>query len=102
MYTYEDLLEVTQKEGDDDADKIEFVRSVILAHKSSDLYKEAYVARDYYRRRNTTISQYQKVLYTLSGETVPDNWSANYQFCNAFFHIFVTQEVNFLRMGSFA
>ena len=91
MYTYEDLLQVTSDTG-----KIDFVHSVIFSHKNSKLYNEAYVARDYFRRRNTTISQYQKLLYTLSGEAVPDNFSANYQFCNAFFHIFVTQEVNYL------
>lgn len=91
MYTYEDLLQVTS-----DAAKTDFVKSVIVAHKASPLYREAEIARDYFRRRNTTISQYQKILYTLSGEAVPDNFSANYQFCNAFFHIFVTQEVNYL------
>lgn len=91
MYTYEDLLEITT-----DAAKTDFVKSVIVAHKDSALYKEAEIARDYFRRRNTTISQYIKLLYTLSGEAVPDNFSANYKFCNAFFHIFVTQEVNYL------
>lgn len=91
MYTYEDLLEITT-----DTAKTDFVKSVIVAHKDSALYKEAEIARDYFRRRNTTISQYIKLLYTLSGEAVPDNFSANYKFCNAFFHIFVTQEVNYL------
>ena len=91
MYTYEDLLEKTT-----DTEKTDFVKSVIVAHKDSALYKEAEIARDYFRRRNTTISQYIKLLYTLSGEAVPDNFSANYKFCNAFFHIFVTQEVNYL------
>ena len=91
MYTYEDLLQVTN-----DTDKTDFVRRVITAHKASVLYREAYIARDYFRRRNTTITEYQKMLYTLSGEAVPDNFSANYKFCNAFFHIFVTQEVNYL------
>ena len=91
MYAYEDLLEITT-----DTAKTDFVKSVIVAHKNSALYKEAEIARDYFRRRNTTISQYIKLLYTLSGEAVPDNFSANYKFCNAFFHIFVTQEVNYL------
>lgn len=91
MYTYEDLLEITT-----DTAKTDFVKSVIVAHKDSALYKEAEIARDYFRRRNTTILQYHKLLYTLSGEAVPDNFSANYKFCNAFFHIFVTQEVNYL------
>lgn len=94
MYTYEDLLQITETENE--AALIDFVKSVISSHKSSKLYKEALIARDYYKRQNTTIIQYQKVLYTISGEAVPDNFSANYKFCNAFFHIFVTQEVNYL------
>ena len=43
-----------------------------------------------------TILKYQKLLYTLSGESVPDNYSANYKFCNGFFPIFIRQENSFL------
>ena len=81
MKTYEDLLEIE----DSDAARIAFVLSAISEHKSSDMYREADVAYDYFRRRNRTIMDYQKLLYTLSGEAVPDNFSANYKFCNAFF-----------------
>ena len=88
MKTYQDLLEVVNNE-----EKLQgFVREIITEHKQSDLYKEANTAYDYYRKRNTTITNYQKLLYTLSGEAVPDNYSANYKFCNAFFSIFVRQE----------
>lgn len=92
MRTYEDLLEVEQT---DDA-RAAFILSAIFEYKTSDTFKEAQVAYDYFRRRNVTITEYQKLLYTLSGEAVPDNFSANYKFCNAFFQIFVSQEVSYL------
>ena len=84
MRTYEDLLKV----NDTDEDKLAFVLSAIFEHKSTDTYKEADVAYDYFRRRNRTINEYQKLLYTLSGQAVPDNFSANYKFCNSFFRTF--------------
>lgn len=92
MKTYEDLLEVVNNEKE----LQNFVYAVINDHKSSDLYKEAKIAYEYYKKRNVTISQYRKLLYTLSGEAVPDNYSANYKFVNAFFPIFVKQEASHL------
>lgn len=94
MRTYEDLLDVLAK-GDDRA-TISFVLSAIQEYKSDKMYKEANIAYDYFCRRNTTITQYQKLLYTITGEAVPDNFSANYKFCNAFFQIFVMQENSYL------
>ena len=74
----------------------EFVLDAINEHKASLLYDEACIAYEYFKKRNVTIIQYQKLLYDLSGEEVPDNFSANYKFCNAFFPIFVKQENSFL------
>lgn len=85
MKTWEDLKENGNI-------KIEFIRSAIKDYQTSPMYQEAKIGYDYFRKRNTTISMYQKLLYTMSGEAVPDNYSANYKFCNAFFTIFVTQE----------
>ena len=92
--TYEDLLDV--RETGSESRLIDFILSAISEYKSSDLYREAVTAYDYFRRRNVTIREYQKLLYTLSGEAVPDNYSANYKFCNAFFQIFVMQENSYL------
>lgn len=92
MRTYDDLLKIP----DTDDARISFVLSAIFEHKSTDVYKEADVAYDYFLRRNRTICEYQKLLYTLSGESVPDNYSANYKFCNSFFRVFVLQEVAYL------
>lgn len=94
MRFYEDLLEVREK--DNEKDLINFVADVIAEHKQSDVYKEAAIAYEYFKKRNVTINQYQKLLYTMSGEAVPDNFSANYKLCNAFFPIFVKQENSFL------
>lgn len=92
MITYQDYLKI----GDSDSDRMGFVYDVIAAHRRSDLYKTAVDAKNYYDRRNTTITEYQKLLYTISGETVPDNYSANYKLCSGFFQRFVTQHVQFL------
>lgn len=93
MFTYEDLLNVNETS---DRDRAAFILSAISDYKSSDQYRDAVVAYEYFRRRNVTISEYRKLLYTMSGEAVPDNFSANYKFCNAFFQIFVEQENSYL------
>lgn len=88
MKTYQDLLEAT--------DKGAFILEAINEHRSSTLYRIAVDAEEYDRQRNVTIIQYQKVLYTLSGQAVPDNFSANYKLCSNFFNRFVTQENQYL------
>lgn len=93
MRTYEDLLDL--QEGND-TERIAFILSSIFEYKSSDQYRDAVVAYDYFRRRNVTITEYRKLLYTMSGEAVPDNFSSNYKFSNAFFQIFIEQENSYL------
>ena len=88
MKTWEDLLQADNK--------MEFIRGAITDYKGNCLYQEALAGYDYFRKRNITILQYQKLLYKISGEAVPDNLSANYKFCNGFFPIFVKQENSFL------
>lgn len=84
---YQDLLAV----GDNEAERVSFTHKAILDHKASDEYKTAVIAEDYAKQQNTTIVTYQKMLYTLSGQTVPDNFSANYKLCSNFFSRFTTQ-----------
>ena len=93
MFTYEDLLEL--EEGNETA-RVQFILSAIFDYKASQGYKDAIVAYEYFKKKNVTILEYQKLLYTISGETVPDNISANYKFTNAFFSIFVEQENSYL------
>lgn len=92
MYTYNDLLEVSEREEN----RMEFVRSVINSHKTSDMYKNAKVADEYDRQQNTTIMQYRKLLYTITGEAVVDTYSANYKTASGYFNRFVTQQNQYL------
>lgn len=91
MKFYEDLLAAGSGSS-----LYAFVEDAINEYKMSSLYSEAVTAYEYFKRRNVTILEYQKLLYTMSGEAVPDNFSANYKMCNAFFPIFVKQENSFL------
>lgn len=91
MITYEDLLNVkSEKELQD------FILSAIQDHKNSEIYQQAVIAYDYYRKRNVSINNFRKLLYTITGDVVPDNFSANYKISSAFFPIFVKQEVAYL------
>lgn len=88
MYTYQDLLAI----GDDVNARLDFVRKVINYHISSNLYQEAKLADEYDRKQNRTIRQFQKLLYTISGQAVPDNFSANFKIPSNFFNRFIVQE----------
>lgn len=82
--------------GDDEKERMRFIRAAIDEHKSSAEYRIAFDAEEYDRQRNVTICRYQKFLYTLSGQAVPDNYSANYKIASNFFNRFVTQENQYL------
>lgn len=92
MVTYQDLLKI----GDSDEERMKFVLSAIGQHKRTDAYNTAKIAEQYYRHKNVTINEYQKILYTVTGAAVPDNWSANFKMACRHFHRFITQEVQFL------
>ena len=92
MYTYQDLLAV----GDDDKSRMAFVRSCITAHKNTDLFETAKIAEEYDKHQNTTIREYQKLLYTVTGKAIPDNWTANFKLASKFFNRFVVQENQYL------
>lgn len=79
-----------------DRERMAFAQSVINDHKNSDLYREAYIADQYNRHRNVTITEYQKLLYTVTGKAIPDNISANFKMACRHFHRFIMQENQFL------
>ena len=81
MLSYQDLLRV----GENEADRMAFVQEVINSHKNSDLYKNAMVSESYYKKKNKTIMEFQKLLYTVTGEAIPDNYSADYKLRSLFF-----------------
>ena len=85
MFTYQDFLNVPENE------KMNFVRSIISAHESSPEYRFAKTAEAYYRRRNETIMNFQKLLYTVTGKKIPDNYSTNYKLRSNWFNYFTAQ-----------
>lgn len=92
MLSYQDL----QRVGENETDRMAFIEEVINSHKSSDLYQNAKTAKTYYCKKNKTIMGFQKLLYTVTGEAIPDNYSANYKLRSLFFRRFVTQENQYL------
>lgn len=89
QYTYQDYLEI--KDTGSEAQLIQFVMNAINSHKRSDEYKNAVVADEYFRHRNRTIVEFQKILYTVTGEVVPDNYSANYKLSSNYLFQFTVQ-----------
>ena len=90
--TYQDLLDV----GEVERERMAFVLDAIREHKASEQYKVAKDAELYANGKNATIMQYQKLLYTLTGQAVPDNYSANHKCASGFFKRFVIQETAYL------
>lgn len=92
MKTFQDLTQV----GESLEERSAFILSAIAEHKASDLYKTAYDADLYMKTQNPTIMNFKKLLYTITGEAVPDNFSANHKCASSFFKRFVTQENQYL------
>lgn len=89
MLTYQDLQENQNNLND-------FMRRAINIYKSDTLYVTAKEAELYARMLNPTIMMYKKILYTVTGKAVPDNYSANHKCASNFFNRFVTQENQYL------
>ena len=75
MYTYQDLVPIM----DDEEAKMKFAYALIYEHKQTELFKTAEIAIDYDKHKNRTITEFQKLLYDVTGNVVPDNWSANFK-----------------------
>ena len=92
MRTYQNLSEI----ADNESKLKKFVFDVIEEHKSSAAYKTAAIAEKYYAKKNVTIMAFQKMLYNMHGQQVPDMWSANYKLRTHFFRRFITQLVQYV------
>lgn len=92
FYTYQDLVEV----GESESGRMDFVKKVIANHRSSADYQIATVAEEYASHRNKTINDFQKLLYTVTGKVIPDNYTANFKMASGFFGRFVTQQNQYL------
>ena len=73
--TWQDL----QALGDNEKDRMDFVRTVIAEHKGSKLYRQAVTAKQYYRGLNVTIMNYCKFVRDAYGKAIPDVWSPNHK-----------------------
>ena len=78
-----------------DDGKKKFIIDAINDHKTSVDYRTALDADLYAKKQNATIRKYQKVLYTMKGEAVPDNYTANHKCASGFFNLFTTQLASF-------
>lgn len=92
MKSYQDLIAV----GNNEKMRMDFIVSAISEHKASELYRTAQDAELYMKTKNPTIMAYKKLLYKITGEAVPDNFSANHKCAASFFKRFVTQENQYL------
>ena len=92
ILTFNDLVEI----GENERDRMDFVLSAIREHKGSDLYKTAYDAELYYKHQNPTIMRFQKWVYNMYGQKVPDIWSPNNKIASNWYNYFTTQAVSYL------
>ena len=90
--TYQDLLQIPENEEL----RMKFASDVINGHKASKMYSIANTAEKYFRHKNVTINQYQKLLYTVSGKAIPDIWSANFKMASRHYFRFIVQEIQYL------
>lgn len=93
MLTYQDLIEIPE---DDARQRMEFVRSCITQHKSTDEYRMAVTGCEYNKKRNSSIMNYQKTLRKLDGQEIVDRYSPNHKTTRNFFAYFTTQQNQYL------
>ena len=93
MLTFQDL---ERYDHENEAVLMGFIRTAITNHQSSPVYKVAVTANEYMKKRNTTIINFQKMIYTATGRAIPDTYSTNYKVGRAFFPFFITQENQYL------
>lgn len=82
--------------GENEQNRIGFVRSAINEHRTSAAYKAAADAEAYYNGLNPTINRYEKIIYDMQGRSHTDMWTANHKLASRFFGIAVDQEVSYL------
>lgn len=90
--TYQDLTAC----GENETNRISFIRTAIEDHKGSELYRKAVEAWQYYNGENPTINRYEKIIYDMQGRGHVDMFTANHKIASPFFSIAVKQEYNYL------
>lgn len=88
MLTYQDFLKDTDREG--------FIARLIREHEEGELCRTARIADQYDARRNVTINEFARVIYTSSGRTVQDFTASNSRIASGFFPRLNTQRCTYL------
>ena len=91
MKTYQDLAVITAEK-----ERKQFVFSAVMEYKGSLAYKQAVDGINYSTGNNTAISEFRKLLYTITGEAVPDNFSANHKCASGFLNRLTCQLSSYL------
>ena len=92
MYTYQDFQKVIEERDRSNTDTpfLQFVRGAIDQHKSDEKsianYNTAVLADEYYRHRNRTIVEFQRVLRMANGQEKIDTLGANYKISSNFLY----------------
>lgn len=87
MYTYQDFeKESILTTG---------IRRAIEEHVTSDIYKTAVIADEYDHQKNTTINNYVRMIWTLSGSPIEDFTASNNKISSNYFHRLNTQRCTY-------
>ena len=90
MITYQDLVAASEKS---DEAKLSTVLRVIGEHERSEAYKTAKVADAYDHRRNVTVNEYVRTVFSLTGTPIEDFTASNNKIASNFFNRLNTQRV---------
>lgn len=91
MHTYNDLLSCATE-----SDRRKFIKAAVDAHRASGLYRTAVNADRYYHLENPTIMRYHKLVRSLAGRAIDDDWSPNNKIPSNWYFYFITQAVGHL------
>lgn len=72
-------------------DKIQFLSEAITNHLNSDIYKTAIDADNYDHQKNTTVNEYVRIIFSLTGQPLEDFTASNSKIASNFFHRLNTQ-----------
>lgn len=92
MLTYNDFIAL----GDNERERCEFILRAISEHVSSEVYRTAVIADEYYHLKNPTIMRLQKMVYDIYGKAVPNIWRPNHKIPSNWYLYFVSQAVGHL------
>ena len=86
--TYQDFVKAKETGG-----LLDFIKQAISEYKDSAEYKVALDADEYEAERNVTIMDFVRIVFTATGEKVPDFTSTNLKTASNYFHRLTTQRV---------